>query len=296
MNTEDKLYNKIKTASEKGETPNFPGMDKVWNRVEDKLEANVSKTESTKWKKIAIAASVLVLGTIGYQFFNSNNEIEIQESVVINKDSIITNEVIVEHNSFVEDKNEIEKIQPKNPAIVTNAEEVLKTQIEKPAAVVIVEEKTIQPFKDESIQTVADKMDDTEMSLMPQNNVYKASPKYEVTYTEAAVAKSATQTKKEEPLIIMDGKAKKGMKAEQLNGKEIDSIVYLANPLYIINGEEFSEQELFGPKPTSKYAPLNKQDITATTVYQGEDAIKLYGNKGKNGVVIITTKNGKPKN
>ena len=60
--------------------------------------------------------------------------------------------------------------------------------------------------------------------------------------------------------------------------------------------EEFSEEELFGKNPTSKYAPLNKQDITATTVYQGEDAIKLYGNKGKNGVVIITTKNGKPKN
>lgn len=296
MNTEDKLYNKIKTASQKNETPNFPGMEKVWNRVEDKLDANVSKTESTKWKTIAIAASVLVLGTIGYQFFNAENDIEIQESVVFSNDSINSNEIVVENDVSSPEKIEIEKVQPNNPAIVTNAEEILKTQIEKPTTIVAVEEKAIQTYNDVPFETVSDKMDDKEMSLMPQNNAYKTNPKYEVTYTEAAVAKSATQDKKADPLIIVDGNAKKGMKAEQLNGEEIDSIVYLANPLYIINGEEFSEEELFGKNPTSKYAPLNKQDITATTVYQGEDAIKLYGNKGKNGVVIITTKNGKPKN
>ena len=85
------------------------------------------------------------------------------------------------------------------------------------------------------------------------------------------------------------------MKVEELNNTEMDSIVYLANPLYIINGNEYTEKELFGPNPTSPYAPLNQQDIISTSIYQGEDATKLYGEKGKKGVVIITTKNGKPK-
>ncbi|MEZ4786305.1 MAG: hypothetical protein R2790_00065, partial [Flavobacterium haoranii] len=71
MNTEDKLYTKIKNASKKGETPDFPGMENVWNRVENKLDAHVLIKENTKWKQYTVAASIVVVGTILYTFWFS---------------------------------------------------------------------------------------------------------------------------------------------------------------------------------------------------------------------------------
>jgi hypothetical protein len=54
---ENKLFNEIKSAAENAETKDFPGMEKVWNRVEEKLD---NKKEVWRWKKIAVAASILL--------------------------------------------------------------------------------------------------------------------------------------------------------------------------------------------------------------------------------------------
>ena len=42
MKNEEKIYQKIKNASNKNEEISFPGMDKVWNRVEEKLDKKFS--------------------------------------------------------------------------------------------------------------------------------------------------------------------------------------------------------------------------------------------------------------
>lgn len=55
-----------------------------------------------------------------------------------------------------------------------------------------------------------------------------------------------------------------------------------AKPLYIIDGKEVSEIK-----------SLNKESIESIEVLKDSSARTLYGDKGKNGVVIITTK--KPK-
>ena len=68
----------------------------------------------------------------------------------------------------------------------------------------------------------------------------------------------------------------------------------LPDPLYIINGVSYSEKELFGSKPSSPYAPLSKLKIETISILQDEKATAIYGEKGKKGVVIITTKTGKP--
>ena len=51
--------------------------------------------------------------------------------------------------------------------------------------------------------------------------------------------------------------------------------------------KEYSEKEVFGPNPTSPYYPLNKQEIESISIYQDEEAIELYGEKGNKGVVVI---------
>jgi hypothetical protein len=109
--------------------------------------------------------------------------------------------------------------------------------------------------------------------------------------------KGITLQEKNDPLVVVDGKAIKYSALHdylQENKDAVEGLSLLSNPLYIINGVEYTEEELFGRKPTSPYFPLNEQEIISTTVFQGESATNLYGEKGEKGVVVITTKNGKP--
>lgn len=52
-------------------------------------------------------------------------------------------------------------------------------------------------------------------------------------------------------------------------------------PLWIVDG--MTQQR-------SALKDLNPGDIESITVLKGESALKAYGNKGENGVVIVTTK------
>jgi hypothetical protein len=52
-----------------------------------------------------------------------------------------------------------------------------------------------------------------------------------------------------------------------------------SNPLFILDGKEVAEVSSLDPKGIEKI-----------DVHKGKEAIKLYGAKGKNGVVVITTK------
>jgi TonB-dependent SusC/RagA subfamily outer membrane receptor len=52
-------------------------------------------------------------------------------------------------------------------------------------------------------------------------------------------------------------------------------------PLAILDGKEVSEQEINAVSPDK---------IQSINVLKGEAAIKKYGEKGKNGVIEITTK------
>ena len=53
-------------------------------------------------------------------------------------------------------------------------------------------------------------------------------------------------------------------------------------PLFILNGKEASKNEI---------SNLDRNKIETVFVLKGKAAIKLYGKKGKDGVIIITTKN-----
>jgi hypothetical protein len=122
MNSEDKIYNKIKSASHKGEK-DFPGMDKVWNRVEEKLDNTIVVQKKNTWQKLAIAATVLLSFSIIYHFV-SNDEIikdknEITNSVIVSNDSVkkIINkakEVVVDNSIPTQLENKI------NPNITSN--------------------------------------------------------------------------------------------------------------------------------------------------------------------------------
>jgi TonB-linked SusC/RagA family outer membrane protein len=71
-------------------------------------------------------------------------------------------------------------------------------------------------------------------------------------------------------------------------------------PLYIINGISYSSEavgsDLTGiilPGPTSPLNSINPGDIESIEVLKDADATAIYGSRGANGVVLITTKKGK---
>src|SRR5690606_19527490 len=69
------------------------------------------------------------------------------------------------------------------------------------------------------------------------------------------------------------------------------------NPLYVIDGVFLNSESLqtinTGGKATSPIADLSPSDIEYVEVLKDAEATALYGSRGANGVILITTKRGK---
>lgn len=292
MKTEDKIYKKIQQASEKMPNDSFPGMDKVWSRVEEKLDTNVLKKENNRWKKFSVAAAVIIVGTLVYQFTQPENIITTNETVVTvdTLQPILTEpeEAIVatEKTVIIEDKETILQKAVEKPTLVM-AEEIIVNKNHEP----VVSESVTQGFYNaKEISPATDDFENKAVSSFAPTTKAKKSE----AYSNFIASDTDNVGKKLPPLVVIDGKASKTSDMKNIPS-DLEAIVILNDPIYIINGVMYTEEELFGPNPTSPYAPLQKQDIISTTILQEEDALKAYGEKGKKGVVIIKTKDGKPK-
>lgn len=305
MENQDKLYNQFKSAAENAEKKDFPGMENIWNRVEQKLDNKVLKKETKLWKKLAVAASILLVVSVGYHFWSN------EKAISTPTNEIVTNDSIKKPNISEENSNAVVSSEIQHPAIKENAEEILKEQTK--TADVIVMNDTVKPKKMVApvpavVSEIKAEKDEDQKEIQAnkydgylnnygynarsvQNNGNRLMLNSAGRNAEAKAKKST----KDDPLLVVDDKAEDLQSIGKLNADEIDSIVVLAEPLYIINGVEYSEKEVFGPNPTSPYSPLNEQDIETISILQKEKATEIYGRKGEKGVVIITTKNGKPK-
>lgn len=332
MKNEEKIYHKIKEASQKIEETTFPGMEKVWNRVEEKLDNTIVKKKSEIWKKLAVAASFLLFFTIGYQLFYTQkaieetnhpetfqnqsiepktettqeaNEIIDQNKIQTNSKGTTTEAVVNKNNNevspeeiaadkFYKTTTPVEEIASKNSndeAFINKDKKVLA-----PAKSSLVAEKTSDDVKlinqDDAIQMgYLNSASSNSNAFLSNRKIYAArssNMKYQININEEK--KESTTQAENNALVVIDGKLS-DKKKENLNEEEYEPLVELNNPIYIINNEEFSEESLFGKKPTSKYAPLSQQKIDSIKVYLPEEAKLIYGEKGKNGVVIITIKN-----
>jgi hypothetical protein len=315
MDNQDKIFDKFKEAAHNSEQKDFPGMDKVWTRVEEKLDKKEDKKAISLWKKIAIAASLLLLISLGAQFFKTSQNTTIPTSkVVVNE----TGKKVIENSEIQKDAVAVEdsKLVPKAEAVkilnkqiqeqqttVANTEQISPVQaVGSGTASMPVYEEANAPISESVYSTV----DDEERSVEKDKvSDFGYSKKIESETFAAKAGQQAERDKKSTPLVILNGKslshsndAKRDemMQAElsNLQPENIESLVVLDEPLYIIDGVYYSENDLFGDNPTSPYAPLNKQEIKTITILQDLEAVAKYGEKGKKGVVIITTKNGKP--
>jgi hypothetical protein len=303
MGTEEKLYKKIQQAAENAEQKDFPGMEKIWARVEDKLETQTLQKEKHLWKKLAVAASVVLVGTVTFFLLQEKENVIIPENTITtvdsSKNSIPTPESA---NGLVNTSPEIKK----------DAEQILQQQIVIQNNIVINDTINYTSKKEVMIPTPIAMEEVQEMaktSLVPSynnsisnsattnNSGYLAKGKrYDITMNSAEATQEKDKKAANDDLVVIDGKVSKKPLSSLFDTNEIESIIELKEPVYFINGVEYSEESLFGEKPTSPYAPLNKQKIDTIVILQPEKAIPIYGEKGKKGVVIITIVGGKPKN
>lgn len=117
------------------------------------------------------------------------------------------------------------------------------------------------------------------------------------------------------PLIALEGKIP-GLLVNQTSGNSgatvrlqlrgRNSITNNSDPLYIIDGMPFgpnngiinsftniASQGTEGKGSLSAFSSINPQDIESIEVLKDADATAIYGSRGANGVILITTKRGK---
>jgi Ca-activated chloride channel family protein len=119
MENQDKIFDKIKNASQKAEEKDFPAFEKVWMRVEEKLDKKEDKKIIALWKKLAVAASFLLFFSLGYQFLKTDSKIIVPNGTK-------------ENSVVIQEKQETNTTEKPSESIKPDAEVILKKQIEKP--------------------------------------------------------------------------------------------------------------------------------------------------------------------
>lgn len=110
-----------------------------------------------------------------------------------------------------------------------------------------------------------------------------------------------------DPMLALQGRVP-GLVIEQTSGKPgsnvrislrgKNSIQNGVEPFYIVDGVPFSSQSLGGTNSgvngvISPFYSLSPNDIESIEILKDADATAIYGSRGANGVIIITTKRGK---
>ena len=295
MGTEEKLYKKIQQAAENATQKDFPGMEKIWARVEDKLETQTLQKEKHLWKKLAVAASVVLVGTLTFFLLQE------KENVIIPKNTITTIDSSKNNIPTPESANGLVNTSPE---IKKDAEQILQQQIVIQNNIVINDTINYKSKKEVALPTIAmeEVQEVAKTSLAPSynnsmsnsastnNSGYLAKGKrYDITMNSAETTQEKDKNVANDDLVVIDGKLTK-KSPKNISNADYESVIELKNPLYYINGVAYTEEELYGENPTSPYAPLSKQNIDTIVVLQPERAIPIYGDKGKNGVIIITIK------
>jgi hypothetical protein len=239
MDNQDNLFNKIKSAAENAETKDFPSMEKVWSRIDAKLDTKVEKKHNNNWKKLLVAASIVLVVTIGYQFFKTEKEIVSPNIEIVTKEA---EKPIIQDS--LENQNGIVSTEIENPNVKKNSDEILKEQIAKPNTEVIAykskEKGNVKRYDD--VMEVPSVVKNNQ-APRSSNTTWYGNNNFEsrgVTYEEVKTEKNDNNlknnkdTKKLDPIVVIDGEVSRE-KLSNMNDEDIEIILELPEPLYIIN-------------------------------------------------------------
>ena len=233
------IFNQFKKAADNAESPEFASMENVWQRVEAKLDQKELKQKTVLWKKWAVAASILLGLSIGYQFLQSDNaSIPFQETITL-KDSV---------SSPVKGKPEdvVVSTGSDKPSLKPEADQLLERHIASGGNQVALEENNTYDSYQQAdsiaydVSPSAAAMQGYSQTQINETVAKKSSPKaknMEMFFNNTKETQD-NSTRKEEALIVYDDLVKNKQSLKSVDPDEVESIVVLNDPLYIINGVE----------------------------------------------------------
>lgn len=178
MENQDKIFEQFKDASKKAETKDFLAMEKVWNRVEEKLDKKDDKKTIALWKKIGIAASLLLFFSLGYQFLKTD-----ETTIDTPKNPIVTQE---KENTISNSEKE---------AVVDNSDITVKPEK--------TETKTSKIIKSKAVSIKTDAVAVAEDTKEKEEVYSKAT---EIAGVEITQAEPKAETLKEAKIIVAETK------------------------------------------------------------------------------------------
>ena len=204
----------------------------------------------------AIAASIVLVGTIAYHFYQPNEPLKVNEQPLVLRDTVKVKKTIEESTVVTNEKTE--SIKAVHPAIKAEASQIIEEQVQlKPNAVALEEPKKAE-INAEISETSASSLYDDEIKVPVSSEKVAIIPKMSIVETASAQKRTQIapnynavterenlQSRKLVPLILLDGQKISEKELDKVSPAELDSIVLLKEPLYIINGVEYSEQEIF---------------------------------------------------
>jgi TonB-linked SusC/RagA family outer membrane protein len=135
----------------------------------------------------------------------------------------------------------------------------------------------------------------------------KTSRRYSTGTVSSVKASEISKQPVSNPLTALAGRIS-GLQVSQISGvpgathtvrlRGQNSIANGNDPLFIIDGVPFPSSTLNGPfggpasVSSSSFSNLNPSDIESIEVLKDADATAIYGSRGANGVILITTKKG----
>lgn len=276
-NASEKFRKLIKTMLE--------GVDKNKNiiRVKSGVKHNDELVDNLLWKYIEEAPLYIL----------DNKEIthdQIPESNSIERISVLKDKSAVEIYGdkgkngvvIIETKNapqktmvRIREITVKNNIKMdsTGVDKLLREGISiSPCFIVDGKEvKSVNSIEPNSIENI------TVLKNKPAINIYGDKGKNGVVIVK-------TKTIKDKPILISES----ANRTVKNNNVEVDNLFGTSmsdSPLFVVDGKEVKSVN-----------NINPNDTESVTVLKNKDAVNIYGDKGKNGVIIIVTKNKKTKN
>ncbi|MBA4276654.1 von Willebrand factor type A domain-containing protein [Flavobacterium sp.] len=286
MDNQDKIFNKIKNAAQKAEEKDFPAFEKVWMRVEEKLDKKEDKKAIALWKKLAVAASLLLFFSLGYQFLKPESK-------------IIAPNGTKENNVVIQEKQDTNSTKKPSEIIKSDAEVILKKQIEKPVALVIADTSSrnlkTESSSDNKIVTIEEdnnsynevvvvgyatqKKSALTGSVTSVSNDYLSKQK-SVNVSQALQGRVAGVQITNNPGFLSQGSPEL---SPTISIRGNASISQSNDPIYIIDGV---------PVNAADFKQLKPENVKSINVLKDATATSLYGSRASNGVIIINTKNG----
>ncbi len=284
MESKDKIYKQFKTAAKNKEKEGFDRMEAVWNRVEEKLDQKEKRRAIAWWKYTSIAALLLLFISIGNWLINNN------------QNTIITPDTLPENNVTIIDTQKIkETFTPSLERIVE--EEVAMENAPLPRGNQYTTSDSVRFKGNDNVQppmALPFAFFPTSEDIEPNNNLNhsnSATINSNVTTQYPAITSNRYPINGDYKNTIQQSEDKAdGTNVQLLHRRLIttgtekpDKATLHQNvePLFVINGTPTNEDT---------FRKMNHKEITSYSILKDTEATSLYGSRGSNGVIIITTK------